>query len=85
MLSATDYYSWIDKDDYASFAWKMHRLINEDKLKENYLSADNANKIKQFFLFETKMACNRIDNLKLIARNETIKAVVLQGKKGVII
>ncbi len=49
LLSATDYYSWIDKDDYASFAWKMHRLINEDKLKENYLSADNANKIKQFF------------------------------------
>ncbi|MGL2544095.1 SNF2-related protein [Helicobacter pylori] len=27
----------------------MHRLINEDKLKENHLSADNANKIKQFF------------------------------------
>ncbi len=49
LLSATDYYSWIDKDDYASFAWKMHRLINENKLKENYLSADNANKIKQFF------------------------------------
>ncbi|GAA9686897.1 hypothetical protein VH6_03860 [Helicobacter pylori] len=49
LLSATDHYSWIDKDDYASFAWKMHRLINEDKLKENYLSADNANKIKQFF------------------------------------
>ncbi len=49
LLSATDYYSWIDKDDYASFAWKMHRLINEDKLKENHLSADNANKIKQFF------------------------------------
>ncbi len=34
---------------YASFAWKMHRLINENKLKENHLSADNANKIKQFF------------------------------------
>ncbi len=49
LLSATDYYSWIDKDDYASFAWKMSRLINEDKLKENHLSADNANKIKQFF------------------------------------
>ncbi|MGL2818038.1 SNF2-related protein, partial [Helicobacter pylori] len=49
LLSATDYYPWIDKDDYASFAWKMHRLINEDKLKENHLSADNANKIKQFF------------------------------------
>ncbi|GAB0030505.1 hypothetical protein yangon129_03460 [Helicobacter pylori] len=49
LLSATDYYSWIDKDDYASFAWKMHRLINENKLKENHLSADNANKIKQFF------------------------------------
>ncbi|WP_216358877.1 helicase [Helicobacter pylori] len=49
LLSATDYYSWIDKDDYANFAWKMHRLINEDKLKENHLSADNANKIKQFF------------------------------------
>ncbi|GHS17250.1 hypothetical protein VN1288_02050 [Helicobacter pylori] len=49
LLSATNYYSWIDKDDYASFAWKMHRLINEDKLKENHLSIDNANKIKQFF------------------------------------
>ncbi|MCH4609395.1 DEAD/DEAH box helicase family protein [Helicobacter pylori] len=49
LLSATDYYSWIDKDDYASFAWKRHRLINENKLKENHLSADNANKIKQFF------------------------------------
>ncbi|EJB70397.1 hypothetical protein HPHPA8_0938 [Helicobacter pylori Hp A-8] len=49
LLSATNYYSWIDKDDYANFAWKMHRLINEDKLKENHLSADNANKIKQFF------------------------------------
>ncbi len=49
LLSATDYYSWIDKDDYANFAWKMSRLINEDKLKENHLSADNANKIKQFF------------------------------------
>ncbi|GAA9092294.1 hypothetical protein TW0001_04480 [Helicobacter pylori] len=49
LLSATGYYSWIDKDDYASFAWKMHRLINEDKLKENHLSTDNANKIKQFF------------------------------------
>ncbi len=49
LLSATDYYSWIDKDDYASFDWKMHRLINEDKLKENHLSTDNANKIKQFF------------------------------------
>ncbi len=49
LLSATDYYSWIDKDDYASFAWKMSRLINEDKLKENHLSADNANKIKRFF------------------------------------
>ncbi|MGL2512777.1 SNF2-related protein [Helicobacter pylori] len=49
LLSATDYYSWIDKDDYASFAWKIHRLINENKLKENHLSADNANKIKQFF------------------------------------
>ncbi len=49
LLSATNYYSWIDKDDYASFAWKMSRLINEDKLKENHLSADNANKIKQFF------------------------------------
>ncbi|WQY88468.1 DEAD/DEAH box helicase family protein [Helicobacter pylori] len=49
LLSATDYYSWIDKDDYVSFAWKMHRLINENKLKENHLSADNANKIKQFF------------------------------------
>ncbi|GAA7214807.1 hypothetical protein HpBGD73_15320 [Helicobacter pylori] len=49
LLSATDYYSWIDKDDYASFAWKMSRLINENKLKENHLSADNANKIKQFF------------------------------------
>ncbi|GHS28191.1 hypothetical protein VN1155_03860 [Helicobacter pylori] len=49
LLSATDYYSWIDKDDYASFDWKMHRLINENKLKENHLSADNANKIKQFF------------------------------------
>ncbi|WQV00925.1 DEAD/DEAH box helicase family protein [Helicobacter pylori] len=49
LLSATDYYSWIDKDDYASFAWKIHRLINENRLKENHLSADNANKIKQFF------------------------------------
>ncbi len=49
LLSATNYYSWIDKDDYASFAWKIHRLINEDKLKENHLSTDNANKIKQFF------------------------------------
>ncbi len=49
LLSATNYYSWIDKDDYASFAWKMHRFINENKLKENHLSADNANKIKQFF------------------------------------
>ncbi|GLP60830.1 SNF2-related protein [Helicobacter pylori] len=49
LLSATNYYSWIDKDDDASFAWKMHRLINENKLKENHLSADNANKIKQFF------------------------------------
>lgn len=49
LLSATNYYSWIDKDDYANFAWKMHRLINENKLKENHLSADNANKIKQFF------------------------------------
>ncbi|MFB1290593.1 Eco57I restriction-modification methylase domain-containing protein [Helicobacter pylori] len=49
LLSATNYYSWIDKDDYASFDWKMHRLINENKLKENHLSADNANKIKQFF------------------------------------
>ncbi|GAA8085283.1 hypothetical protein HpDR117_20250 [Helicobacter pylori] len=49
LLSATDYYPWIDKDDYANFAWKMHRLINENKLKENHLSADNANKIKQFF------------------------------------
>ncbi len=49
LLSAINYYSWIDKDDYASFAWKMHRLINENKLKENHLSADNANKIKQFF------------------------------------
>ncbi|MGL2758002.1 SNF2-related protein, partial [Helicobacter pylori] len=49
LLSETNYYSWIDKDDYASFAWKMHRLINENKLKENHLSADNANKIKQFF------------------------------------
>ncbi|QTO93555.1 DEAD/DEAH box helicase family protein [Helicobacter pylori] len=49
LLSATNYYSWIDKDDYASFAWKMSRLINENKLKENHLSADNANKIKQFF------------------------------------
>ncbi|WP_187917551.1 SNF2-related protein [Helicobacter pylori] len=49
LLSATSYYSWIDKDDYANFAWKIHRLINENKLKENHLSADNANKIKQFF------------------------------------
>ncbi|EJB68788.1 eco57I restriction-modification methylase family protein [Helicobacter pylori Hp A-6] len=49
LLSATDYYSWIDKNDYANFAWKIHRLINENKLKENHLSADNANKIKQFF------------------------------------
>ncbi|GAA8131609.1 hypothetical protein HpDR130_03240 [Helicobacter pylori] len=49
LLSATNYYSWIDKDDYADFAWKIHRLINENKLKENHLSADNANKIKQFF------------------------------------
>nr|WP_183030776.1 hypothetical protein [Helicobacter pylori] len=49
LLSATDYYSWIDKDDYADFAWKISRLINENKLKENHLSADNANKIKQFF------------------------------------
>ncbi len=49
LLSATNYYSWIDKDDYANFAWKMSRLINENKLKENHLSADNANKIKQFF------------------------------------
>ncbi|EJB56478.1 putative helicase/DNA methylase domain protein [Helicobacter pylori Hp H-30] len=49
LLSATDYYPWIDKDDYANFAWKIHRLINENKLKENHLSADNANKIKQFF------------------------------------
>ncbi|WQU89119.1 DEAD/DEAH box helicase family protein [Helicobacter pylori] len=49
LLSATDYYPWIDKDDNANFAWKMHRLINENKLKENHLSADNANKIKQFF------------------------------------
>lgn len=49
LLSATNYYSWIDKDDYANFAWKIHRLINENKLKENHLSADNANKIKQFF------------------------------------
>ncbi|GAA8308967.1 hypothetical protein ACOWNQ_04685 [Helicobacter pylori] len=49
LLSATNYYPWIDKDDYANFAWKMHRLINENKLKENHLSADNANKVKQFF------------------------------------
>ncbi|MGN8478798.1 hypothetical protein ACR9MO_06240 [Helicobacter pylori] len=49
LLSATNYYSWIDKYDNANFAWKMHRLINENKLKENHLSADNANKIKQFF------------------------------------
>ncbi|EJB39058.1 eco57I restriction-modification methylase family protein [Helicobacter pylori NQ4110] len=49
LLSATNYYSWIDKDDYASFAWKISRLISENKLKENHLSADNANKIKQFF------------------------------------
>ncbi|EJB31932.1 putative helicase/DNA methylase [Helicobacter pylori NQ4099] len=49
LLSATDYYSWIDKDDYANFAWKISRLIHENKLKENHLSADNANKIKQFF------------------------------------
>ncbi len=49
LLSATNYYSWIDKDDYANFAWKMSRLINENKLKENHLSTDNANKIKQFF------------------------------------
>ncbi|WP_187890368.1 SNF2-related protein [Helicobacter pylori] len=49
LLSATDYYSWIDKDDYANFAWKISRLINENKLKENHLSTDNANKIKQFF------------------------------------
>ncbi len=49
LLSATNYYSWIDKDDYANFAWKIHKLINENKLKENHLSADNANKIKQFF------------------------------------
>ncbi|RKV55932.1 SNF2-related protein [Helicobacter pylori] len=49
LLSATDYYPWIDKDDYANFAWKISRLINENKLKENHLSADNANKIKQFF------------------------------------
>ncbi len=49
LLSATNYYSWIDKDDYANFAWKISRLINEDKLKENHLSTDNANKIKQFF------------------------------------
>ncbi|WRG38181.1 DEAD/DEAH box helicase family protein [Helicobacter pylori] len=48
LLSATNYYSWIDKDDYASFDWKMSRLINENKLKENHLRADNANKIKQF-------------------------------------
>ncbi|MGL2812898.1 SNF2-related protein, partial [Helicobacter pylori] len=48
LLSATDYYPWIDKDDYANFAWKIHRLINENKLKENHLSANNANKIKQF-------------------------------------
>ncbi|MGL2692150.1 helicase, partial [Helicobacter pylori] len=31
LLSATNYYPWIDKDDYANFAWKMHRLINENK------------------------------------------------------
>lgn len=49
LLPATDYYPWIDKDDYANFAWKISRLINENKLKENHLSADNANKIKQFF------------------------------------
>ncbi|WRG29267.1 DEAD/DEAH box helicase family protein [Helicobacter pylori] len=49
LLSATNYYSWIDKDDYANFAWKISRLINENKLKENHLSADNAKKIKQFF------------------------------------
>ncbi|RVY80988.1 Eco57I restriction-modification methylase domain-containing protein, partial [Helicobacter pylori] len=49
LLSATNYYPWIDKDDNANFAWKIHRLINENKLKENHLSADNANKIKQFF------------------------------------
>ncbi len=49
LLSATNYYSWIDKDDYANFDWKISRLINENKLKENHLSADNANKIKQFF------------------------------------
>ncbi|MGN8462785.1 SNF2-related protein, partial [Helicobacter pylori] len=49
LLSATNYYSWIDKDDYANFAWKISRLINENKLKENHLSADNANKVKQFF------------------------------------
>ncbi len=49
LLSATNYYSWIDKDNYVSFAWKISRLINENKLKENHLSADNANKIKQFF------------------------------------
>ncbi|PUD76215.1 SNF2-related protein [Helicobacter pylori] len=49
LLSATNDYPWIDKDDYANFAWKISRLINENKLKENHLSADNANKIKQFF------------------------------------
>ncbi|RPF66322.1 helicase [Helicobacter pylori] len=49
LLSATNYYSWIDKDDYANFAWKISRLIHENKLKENHLSTDNANKIKQFF------------------------------------
>nr|AUO31092.1 DNA methylase_2 [Helicobacter pylori] len=49
LLSATNYYPWIDKDDYANFAWKISKLINENKLKENHLSADNANKIKQFF------------------------------------
>lgn len=49
LLSVTNYYSWIDKHNNANFAWKMHRLINENKLKENHLSADNANKIKQFF------------------------------------
>ncbi len=63
LLSATDYYSWIDKDDYTNFAWKMHRLINENKLKENHLSADNANKIKQFFFKNVSFKCSLSFNL----------------------
>ncbi|QDY63633.1 SNF2-related protein [Helicobacter pylori] len=34
LLSATNYYPWIDKDDCANFAWKMHRLIGDGSERE---------------------------------------------------